>query len=331
MAKALSAQKLLVQRETAPGTAKTDAMKQMTAMGLRPGWNVETNTFRPPGWKLPTVVQQTDEWGVWDASGIQDYNHLGVVLASRIAMPVTSQPDASNSPTVYQHVFTLNPSGPDTKATYTVQFGDTDRAIQGLYGVFQSLGINVQRGSLGFTTSFISRTPTLISSVATSGVTTMAAAPTAARQFDIFADDAWADLGDTKLLAAYEGALDLGDKFARDTPINSSITSYESLVEAEDAAYTGTLRLGFDTTAAGLITTFENAARKFFRIKSTGPIISDDERYLFQIDFCAQVVPGTIEAFNNGTMTLPVNLTLVPDPVSGDVLEVTLVNTISAY
>lgn len=330
MAKSIVNQITLIQKETTPGTAAVTAMKRLSAIGLRPGWVTETNDFKSQGYKLPTVIQQTAESGVWEADGVQDFNHLGFPLSSRIATPVTTTPGGGTLSR--QHVFSLVPNAEDTKATYTTQFGDTSRAVQSTYGVFNSLGINVQRGALSFDTSFISRTPTTISSVATSSVTTVPAAPTAARQFDVWADPSWATLGTTQLLAAYEGNIDLGDKFAMDTPINSAVTSYESLVEAEDQTYDGMLRLGFDTVAVAMVASFTAAALKFIRIKATGPIIEGIIPYSFQLDFCAQIRnPGTLESFSNGTLTLPFEFSIVPDPTTGNALVATLVNTVISY
>jgi len=330
MAKSIVNQKTLIQRETTPGTALITAMKQLTAIGLRPGYMTETNDFKSQGFKLPTVIQQTNEWGVWAVEGVQDFNHLGFPLGSRISRPTTTTP--ATGVLSRQHVFTLDPDGPDTFDTYTVQFGDTDRGIQASYGIFNSLGINVQRGSLGFDSTFLSRTPAVIGPIATAGVTIVAAAPTAARQFDVWADNTWAGLGTTKLLAAYEGNLDLGDKFSPDTPINSAVTSYESMVEAVDQSYDGMLRLGFDSVATGLITTFTNGALKFIRIKATGPLIETTIPYSFQLDFCIQIRnPGTLESFSNGVLTLPFDYSVVPDPTTGNALAATLVNTVIAY
>lgn len=330
MAKSLTNQITLLQRETTPGVAAVNAMKRLSAIGMTPGWNVSQQDFTAQGYKLPTVIQETDQSGVWAVDGVQDYNHLGLVAASRIAMPVTTTP--SGGTLSRQHVFSLVPNAEDTKATYSAQFGDTSRAVQGVYGVFQSLGINIQRGQLSFDSSFISRTPSVISSVATSGVTTMAASPTSPKQFDIWADDTWAGLGGTQLLAAYEGGIDLGDKFAMDSPINSANASYESVIEADGQSYDGTLRVGFDTTATGLITTWGNAALKFLRIKALGPIIEGAIRYSFQLDLAAQIRnPGNIERFGNGVMTLPFDFSIVPDPTSSNALVLTLVNTVTAY
>lgn len=330
MAKSITNQITQIQRETTPGTAATTAMRRLTAIGMRPGWNVTTNEFRAQGYKLNTVIQEVDERGAWTVDGVQDFNHLGFVLASRIALPVTTTP--AGGTTARQHVFTLVANAEDTRAIYTAQFGDASRAVQATYGAFNSLGINVQRGQLGFDTGFISRTPTIVAAVTTAGATAVPAAPTATRQFDVWADDTWAALGTTQLLAAYEGGIDLGDKFAPDAPINSALASYESLLEAEDQGYGGTLRVGFDATAAGLVTTWQNAALKFFRIKATGPIIEAAIRYVFQLDFCAQITnPGNIEGFANGTLTLPFDFQIVPDPVSGNAITATLVNTIAAY
>lgn len=330
MAKSIVTQKTLLKKETTPGTANVTTMNQMTALSLRPAWNVETNEFRAQGFKLPTVIQQTDEWGVWAVEGIQDFNHLGFPLASRIAVPVTTTPGGGTLSR--QHVFTLDADGADALATYTAQFGDTARAVQGTYGVFQSFGVDIARGALGFDSGFISRTPAVISSIATVGVVTVPAAPTAARQFDVWADSTWAGLGTTKLLAAYEGSIDLGDKFARDTPLNSAVTSFESVVEATDQSYSGNLRLGFDATAEGLITTWTTSALKFIRLKATGPIIETTIAYSFQVDMCVQIInPGQLEAFNNGVLTLPFDFSIVPDPTTGNAIVVTLVNTQTAY
>lgn len=330
MAKSIVTQKTLIKKETTPGVANVTAMQQFTALGLRPSWVVETNKFKAQGFKLTTVTQQLAESGAWPVDGIQDFNHLGFVLHSRISNPATTTP--AGGTLSRQHVFTLASSAEDTKATYTVQFGDTSRAIQATFGVFNSLGINIQRGELGFTTSFISREPAAIASVATVGVTVVPAAPTAGRQFDVFADNTWAGLGTTKLLAAYEGSIDLGDKFAMDTPINSAVTSYESLVEAQDQTYEGMLRLGFDATAEGMITTYKNSALKFIRLLATGPIIEAAITYKAQFDMCIQIdQPGEVDQFGNGTLVLPFNFSIVPDPVTGNSIVATLVNTVLAY
>lgn len=330
MAKSIVNQQTLLKKETTAGTANVTAMNRLTAIGLVPGFVVGTNDFKAQGYKMPTVIQETDESGAWDVTGVQDFNHLGFVLASRLATPTTTTP--AGGTLSRQHVFAVVANAEDTKATYTAQFGDASRGLQGVYGVFQSLGINIQRGQLGFTSGFVSRTPSVLSAIASVGIVTVPAAPTASRQFDVWADDTWAGLGTTQLLAAYEGNIDLGDKFAMDEPLNSANVSYESVIEAQDQTYGGSLRVGFDATAIGLITTWQNAALKFLRLKATGPIIEAAIRYSFQLDLCVQIRnPGKIEPFANGTLTLPFDFAIVPDPTTGNSITATLVNTMTAY
>lgn len=330
MAKSIVNQITQIQKEATPGTALITAMRRLTAIGMRPSWNVDTNDFRAQGYKAPTVIQTLMESGSWEVDGIQDFNHLGFPLSSRVATPVTTTP--ATGVLARQHVFSLVANAEDTKNTYTAQFGDSLRGVQASYGVFDTFGVNIQRASLGFDTSFISRTPAVIGAIATAGVTTVAASPTAARKFDIWSDATWAALGTTQLLAAYEGNLDLGSKFAMDTPINSAVTSYESLLEAEDQSYEGMLRLGFDATAAAMVTTYETGALKFFRIKALGPLIETTIYYSLQLDFCASIrSPGALETYSNGILTLPFDFAIVPDPTTGNMFVATLVNTILAY
>lgn len=335
MARSMVNQKTLIQREATAGTAAVSAMKQLTGVSMRPAYTVENEQFRSQGFKLPTTVQISSESGTWSVDGIQDYNHLGYPLSSRIAVPVTTTPAAApaTTPLSRQHVFTLDADGADAFYSYTAQFGDNVQAIQATYGVFQSLTLGIARGGLDFGSGFISREPATGATLATTGVTTVTSVPIAARSYDIFSDSTWAGLGATKLLAAYEGNISLGDKYAMDMPINSAVTSYESVVEAEDQEYSGSLRVGFDAVATALVTTYKAGAQKYIRILATGPLIETTVNYKFQLDFCVTILsPGEIGAApNSPVVTLPFDFIITPDPVTGNAIVATLVNTIASY
>jgi hypothetical protein len=319
-----------IQAETTPGTAATSAMKQLSAMKFRPGWTDTATPFNGGSSKVPSSITLGDSTGAISVDGIQDFNNLGFAYASRIAKPVTTV--ATGGTTAKQHVFTLNPDGEDTKNTYTVIWGDADQALQALYAVFNSLGLQIQRGQLQFSTAMLSREPTAGATIPSSGVTDVPAAPISAVKYDVFCDDAWVDLGTTKLARIYEANLDLGDKYQADSPINSSIVSFDSLLEAEDQSHAFNPRVALDAVAAGLVSSFKAGAFKFWRIQCIGPVIEASVNYLHQLDFCTLITGrGEVGAApNSPRTTLPLTTVLAKDS-DGNCLEATLVNTVTAY
>jgi hypothetical protein len=297
---------------------------------MRPGNEGAAEPFKGLTGKVATSVELPDQRGMWSVDSVMDFNALGLIAASRIAVPVTT---VTAEPTAYEHVFTLNPDAADTMRTYTTQWGDSTAAIQGVFGVFQSLGMEVVRGNLNLSSSFMSRALDYDATLVTAGVTTMASAPIPSRSFDVWADDAWADLGTTKLLACYRMNWDMGDKFAPDAPINSAIVSFESLLEAEDQDYTVTGTYGLDATARGLIDSFEAGAIKVFRLAVDGPLIGGGVSYRFQLDW-AQFLTDVNEvgtAPNSPAVALELPGALAREDVTGNALELTLINTVASY
>lgn len=332
--RSIAGQKTLIQRETTPGTAAVNAMLQLEALRMRPAFEGDAEIFKGLTGKVGSAVLLPDLRGTWGATAVQCFNAIGHVAASRIdGTPTTTQPDAVNAPSAYQHVFELNPDGEDTKATYTSQYGDATQAMQATYGVFQSLGIDVVRGQLGFTTGFMSREPATGATLATVGVTTVPAVPIPPRGYDVFADDLWADLGTTKLLECYRMNANLGDKFQPDAPINSAISSYESAMEAEDQPVTFEATFGFAAAAVGLISTFKAGSRKFFRLAVTGPIIEDTVAYSLELDWAAFLtgVGEITTAQNSPAVAVPMTMELGRDSLAANSLRLTLVNTVVAY
>jgi hypothetical protein len=435
MARSIANQQVLLAPETTPGTAVTTGFNKLSAIKMRPGWDGAKEPFMASGSKVANTVMDVDEISNWSVDQAQCFNHQGYVAASRIGLPTTTTPGGGTDSR--QHVFALNPDGVDSFRSYTALFGDPWEAFRGVYGAFNSMGMDIQRGRLSFSSSFISRavepgydlptnevqtltkngTPTTgnftlqfpfapgspttanIALAATAsdvktaittlsvfdvddvdvtggpigsapfvvtfkgrygqrdlalmvaadtfddgGVTvaeqtpgaaptTVAAVPIPSIMWDIWADDSWATLGTTQLLAAYQGNLSLGDKFAPDAPINSSIVSYESLLEAESQDQTFELRVGVDAVAVSLINTFKSGALKMFRMKVEGPTIESTIKYSAQVDFAAFILSrGEISAApNSPAVSIPLTCALAKDPTSGKALELTLVNTVTAY
>lgn len=431
--RSIAGQKTQLQREVTPGTPVTNNMLLVEGLRLIPAFEGAADPFKGITGKVATSVILPDIRGTWAATAVQCYNAIGLVAASRISgTPTTTTP--SGGTLSRKHVFSLNPDGEDSKATYTAQYGDSVQAVQGVFGVFQSLGIEVVRGALGLTTGFMSREPStgitlatvnevqtitmagpptagtftltydgqtttgiafnataaavqaaleLLTNIGTGNVlgaggplpgtavtitfqgtlagknvslmtanstgltggtasvaattsgspSTLSAVPISPRGYDVYADDTWAALGTTKLLACYRMNVALGDKFQPDSPINSAIVSYESAMEAEDQSYAFDATFGFDAAAVGLINTFKNGVRKYFRLLVNGPIIEGAITYRLQVDFAAFITSiGEIgTAPNSPAVTIPMTLELARDPITAKACDLTLINTVLAY
>lgn len=329
--RSIAGQATMLQKEVTPGTAIVTAMKKLEGLRMRPTLAGEATAFKGLSGKVATSVTLPDLTTEWSADLIQDFNSIGYVAASRIATPVITTPGGGTLSR--QAVFTLNPDGADTFATYTAQWGDTTQALQTTFGVFQSLGIQIERGNLAASTSFLSRDYTTGATLASSGVTTVPAIPIPPRSYDVWADDTWAGIGTTKLLACYNMNLNLGDKYDPDAPINSALTSFESVLEKEDQDYASDASFGFDAAAIGLVNTFKAGAKKYFRVKAIGPIIEAAITYSLQVDFAAVITSvgelGT--APNSAAVVLPVNFEIARDSAAANACVLTLVNTQLAY
>jgi hypothetical protein len=423
-------------RETTAGTAETTGWFGLSAMRLRPGFDGEAEVVRGGSGKVVTSVMLTDIKGAWNVEQFgADFNHLGLVAASVFGLPTTTTPGGGTDSR--QHVFAIDPDGEDSKRSYTAIFGDGYRGVRGVYGYFNSLGMDIQRGELSFDTSFRSRKPEFgyvaptseIQTITITGApdggtftltyagqttaniaynasasavqsalvalsnigaedvvcaggplpgtavtvtfqgalaqtdvalmtaddagltggtspevavaqtlagaepTDLAQAPMPSNMWDVWIDDSWANLGTTQYGGAYVANVSFGDKFDEDAPLNSSIVSYEGIVEKVEQDNTFELTLRFGATAENLADAFDIGTLQFFRLGLEGAIIEGSIPYACTIDFAAIITSlGEIgTAPNSAVQVLPMTLALAKDPTSGNYCELTLVNTVTAY
>lgn len=288
MTRSMVNQKLYLGLEASPGVAQTANTKRVLGLRGRPVFTDEGEDFTAAGSKVPTARIQNNEMGGLTVEAIQDFNAFTWLLTGGFGKPASTLVATATKAT--DHVFTLNPFAADLLATFTAIWGDATQAVQMLQTVFQSLQIGIQRGgSLSLSSAAIGREPTFGATIPASGVTEIPAQPIGARLWDIYADDDYASIGTTKLLAAYEGSVNFGDKYTPDYVINSAVPSYDSLLEAESATRDGNLRVGFDATAVALSTTFKAGAVKFLRFAASGPEIEPGFNYEAEIDLAVRI------------------------------------------
>lgn len=333
MARSMVNQIAQIQKETTPGTAATNAMKKMTSIGLRPATATEGGqAFKAQGFKAPTTYQLGDLWGAWTVEGIQDFNGVGFPAASVFGPPTTTTPGGATN--ARQHVFEIDPDGPDTQVTWTAQFGDATAAKQATYLFFQSLGLTVQRGQLGFTSGAISKKPTNIAAVTTTGATTVPAAPIPTRSYNVYSDATWAGVGTTQVTKAYEFGATFGDKMVRDAPINSAVSGFDELVEGEDIDYSGNVRLAWNAVSETIEEDyFEAEAIRFLAIEVLGGLVEAGVNYELRLDLAVRFTGAEEVAGAPGSPVVTQNFpfVMVVDPTSNKFARLTIVNAVTSY
>lgn len=333
--RSIATQQLWLQKEVTPGTPIVTAMKRVLGLKVFPGYGIEGESYKASGYKVPTAYIPNSEVGEHTVETIQDYNALTWVLTGGFGAP-TSTAVATAVGDATSHAFALNPAAPDTKATFTAVWGDSVQSLQAAHFFFNSLAMNIQRGQLSVDTSAMSYAPTTGATLPSSGTSTVGASPIAARTWDVYCDDEWGDLGTTKLLACYEGGIDLGDKYAPDWVINSALASFDSIIENDDLEPNVNLVLGFDAASVALLGAWTAGTLKFIRFQSTGPKIDEtsapaDIDASLTIDMCVRITePGEFSAApNSPAVSLPLTGQIEVDPVSGNAITATLVNLVT--
>lgn len=330
MARSITNQGLLIQRETTAGTAATSAMRRYLGLRGMMGYEVEKEYFKASGYKIDTGENTLTELGTLSLELIQDFNTFLPLLSGPFGAP-TSAATATPTPSTvaYEHVFTINARAADTLATFTAMWGDASRALQATHTAFNGLTIGVARNQLSLDGTAVLRRPTTGTALPTAGVTEVPMIPVRASTYNVFLDTTWAGLGTTKLLELYNTEIDFGDKLTPNWVVNSAVPSFADLMESTDIEHTQSLRVGFDATAESLIADSLNGGMRFVRVECIGPAINATDFYRLRVDTAVRLNPTDVGE-NDDSPAVVVNFDgrLQVDPTSGNVARVSLINTL---
>jgi hypothetical protein len=322
-------QQLWFGREAVAGVADEDAMIRFGGIDGHPTYVTTQTKFSSAGSRVTDAIIPGTEMGGLTINSIQDYNALTAVFDSVLGVSTPTTPDGATL--ARSRKWNLYATGAITPETWTVVYGNASQALKLLYGVFNSFGLTINRGTLGFTTSFLARMASTGATLPSSGTTFVPAAPIPARSYSVYSDAAWADLGDTKLLNVYDMGLTFPERWAPDWPINAANASFDSIIETENTEHTMSMQIGM---SAGMVTelgAWTAGTRKYFRIESVGGLIEAGQNYELLIDLSTSIVmPGEFTtAPMSPTWVLPFTYELVPDPVTLKVAEITLINAVA--
>lgn len=148
--------------------------------------------------------------------------------------------------------------------------------------------------------------------------------------FDVYMDDAWASLGNTKLLYCYDFELETPERIARTRPINSTKSS-DGLVETEDQEFTVKMTMGVDPTMEAMIDSLRAGDKLFIRLDANGGVIgASSDNYLARHDMC--IILNETDDFqsSDNVLVVPISGVLSRDSVSGLALEAKFRNSLAA-
>ena len=142
--------------DLAPGEPVAPESVSLQGMSLNGAIAAEIETFRPQGFKYPTISALGREWSEWSLEGVPTYNELAYPLMGIIALPVVADVGVVGS--AYGWTFTPATNTADEIVTYTFEQGSTSNRIhRAQYGTFTDLSFSIDRSSFSVSGSAIAQ------------------------------------------------------------------------------------------------------------------------------------------------------------------------------
>lgn len=308
--------------ETTPGTGVA-ATKKMTALSIRPGIRADVKTYRPTGYKFSTVASLAKEWVEASLEGPITYTEIIYPLSSLIKAVTPT-----GAGTAKTWTFTPSSAASDTRKTYTVEHGSSERGMKFVNGLVTGLTMEFSRDECVLSGSMLGKA--LQDNQALSGSTTeVTLLPVMPTQVQVYLADTAAGLaGATALTRAFAGGFTLENMAGAVFPLNAS-SSFAATVDTEPSA-SGMLRAAVDTEGMAPLTNLRAGSTKFMRIKCTGDLITGSDYYSLIVDMACKV--SNVQEFKDeqGVYAVEWEFTTVHDPTWTKALEIVVVNTLTA-
>ncbi len=151
VARSSVSQRTLIGSEVTPGVA-VPAIRRLPTLMIHPKPEVTTKAYRMQGTKFHNQVVLGKEWTSATVDGEGSYSELIYPLASVFGTPAAPTVIGTSA---YQWTFAPSSTITDTPATFTVQHGDQNNAVQFPCGIFTDFTMNVTREEVSVTSTMI--------------------------------------------------------------------------------------------------------------------------------------------------------------------------------
>jgi|GEM_PF-1428991 len=265
--------------EATPGTAATVKTK-LNAISLSLAPNPELSSIKPSGSRYPTGSYVKREWGKMSLSGMLDYNEIAYILESAHKKVTASGTGAAKTRAIVPST-----AAQDTHATYTVELGDTDKAIRGTYGVITQYKLAFSRTADG------SISGSGITKAIEDGITYTASGVSAPKQalilpdhWSIYLEDAYADLltGD-ELDRVFSASIESPEMVGNIWPLKRSSNSFDGLIDKSLDNFLFRLTMAYDTVGSALLAAMRaQNGIKYLMVEAKGEEIETGVNYLLR-------------------------------------------------
>lgn len=268
--------------ETVAGTTVA-ANKVLQATSIKPQINPEFQTFRPQGYKLPTVVVPGKEWTTAKIEGAVSYTEEPYLLQSLIKT-VASVVNGTGNDWIYDS----NTSDSDAVKTLTVEVGSSQRAGKFGYGLVTGLTYKFDRSGVSKSGEMIGQLYTDDVSL-TASPTAVALVPVVPTQVDVYLAYSAAGLGAaTALNRALSTEIGITGRFGPVWALRSTQPSFAAHVELEPKI-TAKLTMAADDEGMTFLSNMRGGTQQFLRVKCTGPSLGGPTTNLLQFDVALKV------------------------------------------
>jgi len=310
--------------ETTPGTAVA-ATKRLRSVGFALDPEFETQTFKPSGNKINSIVTPGKEWSGGSLEGVADYSEMIYPISMLLGAPTITTPGGGTN--TRAHTWTIQPAAAQDPKTFTIERGSSVRAERAAYAALSELGITFNRDEITLDGTIIARAIE-DNFTLSGGTTSVAQQPILPTQTSVYFDTTFAGIGVTKLLRVLEAGFNMGDRFNALWPLDAAQSSYVSLYEAEPSTEI-TLTQVADAAGMGHLTRARAGTVGYLRIESIGAVIEAALTYRLRIDAPVKVTDWGY-GDEDGLKTAEWTFTLVDDSTFGSAGTIELRNTLTA-
>ena len=316
-------QKVQIGIESTKGTGVA-ATKIVTATEFTMGPKFDVKTYRPSGYRFPTVASLSKEWMEAKLSGPITYSELVYWLSS--GMKTITPATASGATTC---AFDIATNAANTTKSFTVEMGSAERAHKFAYGQLTSFGMSFDRDENKFTGTMMGKAmQDAITLTALTSAAEIALKPVMPTETSFkIADTAAGLAGATALTRGFSAEFSLDNLFGVVYPVNATAT-YAADVPLVPSSKVS-LFAAADSEAMALLANVRSGDTKFLRITATGPQIgAGPATYSLVADLAVKFKETDDFSDEQGVFALKYNGELAHDSTFGKALAITVINEV---
>lgn len=257
--------------EATPGTP-VPATRFVEAVSFNPKIRRMTKPFRPRGSKYPTLNPAHKSWAEGDYESIGCYNGICYILSGLLPNPVAS---AIGATAARRRIYApFSQQGDDARLTYTAEKGSNVKVDRYALMQLASMTMDLSQDDFTINGNLFALKPTV--NLAQTLVTNrVQGRPILRGQINVYLDDAFEDIGTTKITDAAQERFTLGDKWMPYWAHNTDFTSFKTVTELPPEL-TFAVKSQHNQQSQGILDDVDAGGRKYLRIEAVGEQIALD-------------------------------------------------------